>query len=41
MKQVMVRYKVKADRAGENESYVTRVFEQSSIRSVLKQGDGS
>jgi hypothetical protein len=28
MKQVMVRYKVKADRAGENESYVTRVFEQ-------------
>ena len=28
MKRVMVRYKVKADRAGENESYVTRVFEQ-------------
>jgi hypothetical protein len=28
MKRVMVRYKVKADRSGENESYVTRVFEQ-------------
>lgn len=24
----MVRYKVKADRAAENESYITRVFEQ-------------
>jgi hypothetical protein len=24
----MVRYKVKADRAGENESYITAVFEQ-------------
>jgi hypothetical protein len=28
MKQVMVRYKVKADRAAENESYITRVYEQ-------------
>ncbi len=28
MKQMMVRYKVKADRAAENESYITRVFEQ-------------
>ena len=28
MKQAMVRYKVKADRAAENESYITKVFEQ-------------
>lgn len=28
MKRVMVRYKVKADRAAENESYISRVFEQ-------------
>ena len=28
MKRVMVRYKVKADRATENESYITKVFEQ-------------
>lgn len=28
MKTTMVRYKVKADRAGENESYITSVFEQ-------------
>lgn len=28
MRQMMVRYKVKPDRAAENESYVTRVFEQ-------------
>ena len=28
MKRVMVRYKVKADRAEENESYITKVFEQ-------------
>src|SRR5262245_7632214 len=28
MKRMMVRYKVKADRAAENESYITRVFEQ-------------
>jgi hypothetical protein len=28
MKRVMVRYKVKADRATENEAYITRVFEQ-------------
>jgi hypothetical protein len=28
MKQVMVRYEVKADRAMENESYITSVFEQ-------------
>ena len=27
MKQVMVRYKVKADRAAENENYISRVFE--------------
>lgn len=28
MKRLMVRYKVKADRAGENEAYIARVFEQ-------------
>lgn len=28
MKRMMVRYKVKADRAAENESYITKVFEQ-------------
>ena len=28
MKRVMVRYKVKADRAAENENYITKVFEQ-------------
>ncbi len=28
MKTVLVRYKVKADRAAENESYITNVFEQ-------------
>jgi hypothetical protein len=28
MKQVMVRYKVKADRAAENERYITRAYEQ-------------
>lgn len=28
MKRVMVRYKVKADRAGENVEYITKVFEQ-------------
>ena len=28
MKRMMVRYKVKADRAAENESYIARVFEQ-------------
>ena len=28
MKRVMVRYKVRADRATENESYITKVFEQ-------------
>jgi len=28
MKRVMVRYKVKADRAIENENYITAVFEQ-------------
>jgi len=28
MKRVMVRYKVKADRAAENESYIAKVFEQ-------------
>jgi hypothetical protein len=28
MKRVMVRYKVKADRAAENENYIARVFEQ-------------
>lgn len=28
MKRVMVRYKVKADRAAENERYIARVFEQ-------------
>jgi hypothetical protein len=28
MRRVMVRYRVKADRAAENESYVKKVFEQ-------------
>ena len=28
MKTVMVRYRVKADKAVENESYITKVFEQ-------------
>jgi hypothetical protein len=28
MKRMMVRYKVKADRAAENEGYIARVFEQ-------------
>lgn len=28
MKQLMVRYKVKAERAAENEDYIRRVFEQ-------------
>jgi hypothetical protein len=28
MKRTMVRYKVKADRAGENERYIKEVFEQ-------------
>ncbi|HVC81760.1 MAG TPA: hypothetical protein VNL35_14805 [Chloroflexota bacterium] len=28
MKRVMIRYTVKADRAAENESYITKVFEQ-------------
>src|SRR6266550_5665844 len=28
MRTVMVRYKVKADRAGENESYIGKVFAQ-------------
>lgn len=28
MKKMMVRYKVKADRAAENEKYITSVFEQ-------------
>ncbi len=28
MKRVMVRYKVKADSAAENENYITKVFEQ-------------
>ena len=28
MKRVMVRYKVKADRAAENESFIRKVFEQ-------------
>lgn len=28
MKRLMVRYKVKAERAAENESYIRKVFEQ-------------
>ncbi|MDH3676538.1 MAG: hypothetical protein OES12_13665 [Anaerolineae bacterium] len=28
MKQVLVRYKVKADRAAENEDYIKKVFEE-------------
>ena len=28
MRQVMVRYRIKADRAAENERYISRVFEQ-------------
>jgi hypothetical protein len=27
MRRIMVRYKVKADKAGENEAYVKKVFE--------------
>jgi hypothetical protein len=33
MKTVMVRYKVKPDRAAENESYISKVFEQLDRRS--------
>ena len=47
MKRMMVRYKVKADRAAENESYITRVFAQlarenpSGLRyAAFKLGDG-
>ena len=28
MKRILVRYKVKADKAAENEAYIARVFEQ-------------
>lgn len=28
MKRIMVRYKVKSDRAAENEGFITKVFEQ-------------
>jgi len=31
MRKVMVRYKVKADRAAENEGYIAKVFEQLRI----------
>jgi hypothetical protein len=47
MKSVMVRYKVKPDRADENEGYIKRVFEQlkrerpSGLRyASFKLGDG-
>jgi len=47
MKRVMVRYKVKAGRAAENERYIERVFEQlrrdqpSGLRyATFKLGDG-
>ena len=47
MKRVMVQYKVKADRAAENEAYVSKVFEElkqttpDGIRyATFKQADG-
>jgi hypothetical protein len=47
MKRVMVQYKVKADRAAENEAYVRKVFEElkqttpDGIRyATFKQADG-
>jgi hypothetical protein len=47
MKQMMVRYKLKADRAAENEGYIARVFEQLKQESppglhyaVFKLDDG-
>lgn len=47
MKRVMVRYKIKAGRAAENEGYIERVFEQlerdkpSGLRyATFKLGDG-
>ncbi len=47
MKRIIVRYKVKADRAGENQQYVERVFEELRRNSppglryaTFKQGDG-
>jgi hypothetical protein len=47
MKRVMVRYKVKADQAGENQQYVEKVFEELRRNSppglryaTFKQSDG-
>lgn len=47
MKRMIVRYKVKADRAGENQQYVEKVFEElrrnvpSGLRyATFKQSDG-
>ena len=47
MKRVMVQYKVKADRAAENEAYISKVFEElkqttpDGIRyATFKQADG-
>jgi hypothetical protein len=47
MKRIMVRYKVKADRAGENQQYVEGVFEELRRNSPaglryasFKQADG-
>jgi hypothetical protein len=47
MRRIMVRYKVKADKAGENEAHVKKVFEQlkrdqpSGLRyASYKQPDG-
>lgn len=47
MKRMMVRYKVKADRAAENEGYIAKVFEQlgrekpAGLRyASFKQSDG-
>jgi len=33
MKRVMVRYKVKPDRAGENETYIRKVFDELKAQS--------
>jgi len=47
MKRVMVQYRVKADRAGENQQYIERVFEELRQNSPIglryasfKQSDG-
>ena len=47
MKRLMVQYRVKPERAGENEQYIERVFEELRRNSpadfryaAFKQGDG-